>query len=91
MSKVFFENLQEGSFLFNRFFALRCLYAHSNGAIYLCLDEKRELEKVALKVVTTASLKEDIAGQRFQNEMEISSMINHPNIVKCYDFFQDSA
>jgi len=59
------------------------------GAVYLAMEEIIE-RKVALKVVNTAGAEKRSFEERFMNEARILASMNHPNIVKLLNFFQES-
>ncbi|MCB0355154.1 MAG: serine/threonine protein kinase [Bdellovibrionales bacterium] len=89
MNRAFFSGIPRDTVLFSRFQTLRCLSAHSHGAVYLCLDQQNYDAPVALKVIATQESKSSVTAQRFFNEIEVSKRVTHPHILKCSGFFRD--
>jgi predicted ATPase len=59
------------------------------GAVFRAVDTATE-ESVALKLLTSASVTKDAAEiERFRREGEALRVLDHPNIVKVFDLFQD--
>lgn len=50
---------------------------------------KKTGEKVAIKIIQKGQLNEEDL-MALQNEIEIMANVDHPNIVKLYDIFEDT-
>ena len=57
------------------------------GTVYEAWDPRHERE-VAMKVLKNDYLRDETIRRRFMDEARIVSSLNHPNIVKLYDFGQ---
>jgi serine/threonine protein kinase len=60
------------------------------GCVYLAQDVADPEFSIALKVVHPGVLESNATRERFRNELVAAFKINHPNIIKAYEFF-DSA
>lgn len=58
------------------------------GSVYLC-EHLRMARRVALKVLPPQFSNDADAQQRFLREAQALSSLDHPNIVRAYDFDQD--
>lgn len=90
------EHLQEGCTLTSfepgelfagRYKILRRLGAGGMGAVYLGCDPLEEEFRVALKVLNPGQAQNSTARERFRNEITASYKINHPHVVKAYEYF----
>lgn len=91
VNKEFYENIPVGTQLFGRFLLERLVCASDSGAVYRCITTwgKHKGKSVALKVTTSEP---DFGPNQEQliREIKLLSEISHPNIVKAFDWFQDS-
>lgn len=55
------------------------------GSVYKALDTKLN-RTVALKIIHKSQLKEEKQIKRFQQEVEFAAKLDHPSIVKIFDF-----
>jgi len=60
------------------------------GTVYKVSDILKENRIFALKTIKTNSTNSDILLARFRQEFEIMTRLNHPNLVRVYDFGQDN-
>lgn len=60
------------------------------GKVYKVIHQPTGLHR-AMKVVKKASLKYQDDDQKFLKEIEVLSNLDHPNIIKVYEYFVDSA
>lgn len=74
--------------LLNRFNVLKTLGEGAVGAVYLVNDRKQEMQEVALKVLTNTIDLDDHTHDRFKQEIAILQEIDHPNIVRAFDFIE---
>lgn len=78
-------SLAEGTVIGDRYKILGEIAQGSSGIVYkahhLVLDHP-----VAVKVLSDKPKKDDTAFLRFQREAQAASALNHPNIVKIFDF-----
>lgn len=89
MNRTFFTNIEPGTLLFDRFELVRCLAADDVSAVYLCTDQRQKSKNIALKVISSKELEDSIIGERLSNELKVSGRIDHINVLKCNDFFND--
>ncbi|MGA1866972.1 MAG: protein kinase domain-containing protein [bacterium] len=59
-----------------------------SSSVYKALDFNTKTE-VALKVLDPFLARDTVNVQRFAREVQIIRSLNHPNIIKIYDFFKD--
>ena len=59
-----------------------------SSSVYRALDFKTKTE-VALKVLDPFLARDTLNVQRFSREVQIVRSLNHPNIIRIYDFFKD--
>ena len=59
------------------------------GIVKLAFD-KISKHKVAIKIMKTSRFKTEKEINRVKIEVKISKQVNHPNIVKTYEFFEES-
>jgi serine/threonine protein kinase len=79
------EGEMRNSVLGGRYRILEMIGEGGMAYVYLALDEKLG-RKVAIKVLHQHMEKNDDIRQRFQLEAQAISGLEHPNIVKIYDF-----
>ena len=58
------------------------------GIVRLALNEVTK-QKVAIKILKTSKLKTEKEVQRVKTEVAISQKLNHPNIIKTHDVFEE--
>lgn len=88
-SNVFFA---PGEVVDNAYRIDEFLAAGSMGQVYRCSHCYIEDSQLALKVVNLHNSSEEEASlsqQRFQQEVEISFQVDHPNVVKSYSLVED--
>ncbi len=68
-----------------RYEVVKLLGAGGMGEVYLAKDERLQRE-VALKVLPTATLADEVARARFRKEAVALSKLSHPNIAFVHDF-----
>lgn len=59
------------------------------GEVYKARHRSMNRE-VAVKVIRPERLQKKLALQRFQREIKIASLLNHPNIVRAFDALEDN-
>ena len=82
------EYLPEGFIIDDRYEVKRKLGQGGFGAVYLVFDRKMQIEK-ALKVIPEAIVNDEEAMVDLQNESRTMIALNHPNIVRVYDFHDE--
>lgn len=60
----------------------------SFGKVYKCMN-KVTGHRMAIKLVSKASLTENILVNLMMQELEIVAQINHPNIIRIYELIED--
>ncbi len=82
MSEVEELPMEAGTFPVERYKPIRRIGMGASGTIYLCQDRLLK-KKVAVKVLNSLSSEQLVS---FQREAKATSQIEHPNIVKVFDF-----
>jgi serine/threonine protein kinase len=81
--------LGAGTILAHRYDVIRLLGAGAMSAVYLVSDRELSNDIIALKLFSPKLLGDEVQLQRFRNEVLISRKLNHPNIIRVYDFGRD--
>src|SRR5690606_16691332 len=79
--------LEPGKLFANRYEIVRRLGVGGMGAVYLACDPADRKFEIALKVLFTAAASSARASERFRNEIAASYRLNHPNVVRAYEYF----
>ncbi|MEC9072447.1 MAG: serine/threonine-protein kinase, partial [Myxococcota bacterium] len=79
------ENLPAGTLVAGRFEVQRILGMGAMGAVYLATQKSMDRE-VALKTLQHHSMKSEELLRRFYLEAKAASKLDHPNIVRIFDF-----
>lgn len=80
-------SLEPGYLFGGRYQILKAIGAGGMGAVYLAQDPRYQDFLVALKVLYPGVVKTKEARERFRNEIVASYRVNHPNIVRAYEYF----
>ncbi len=81
--------LQPGTVVNDRYEVVKCLGAGSMGMVYACRHRELAGHLVAMKVLFGEVAKDPTAAARFRNEIVASYGVNHPNVVRAYEYFRD--
>jgi len=81
--------LQPGTVVNDRYEVVKCLGAGSMGMVYACRHRELSGHLVAMKVLFGEVAKDPTAAARFRNEIVASYGVNHPNVVRAYEYFRD--
>lgn len=81
--------LQPGTVVNDRYEIVKCLGAGSMGMVYACRHRELSGHLVAMKVLFGEMAKDPTAAARFRNEIVASYGVNHPNVVRAYEYFRD--
>ncbi len=68
-----------------QFIIVKLIAKGGMGSVYLAYDEKLK-RNVAIKTIRSEYIKEAATQQRFKQEAQILSQINHPSICQIYDY-----
>ncbi|MCB0309790.1 MAG: serine/threonine protein kinase [Bdellovibrionales bacterium] len=79
--------LEPGQLFGGRYKVIRQIGAGGMGAVYLAQDSRHEDFLVALKVLYPGIIKTREARERFRNEIVASYRVNHRNVVRAYEYF----
>jgi len=83
------EKLPKGHLIDDRYEIIRKLGQGSFGAVYLAYDRQMEIQK-ALKIIPEALSNDKEAMLSLKKEAAIMVKLNHPNIVRVYDFHHNA-
>jgi len=78
-------NREEHEVLFEKFRIIQCLKKDSSTAVYLA-DHIYLGRKIILKTLDNNSLSDRAMIERFKREAKILASLDHPNIIKVFDF-----
>ena len=82
-------NLEPGALFCGRYEIMRALGAGGMGAVYLACDPRFRDFLVALKVLYPGVIRTREARERFRNEIVASYRVNHRNVVRAYEYFDE--
>lgn len=80
-------NLRAGTQFNDRYTIVRRIGSGGMGEVYLAQEVTNPEFYVALKVIPPGVIETPTARERFRNEIVAAYRINHPNIVKAYEYF----
>ncbi|MFN8391306.1 MAG: serine/threonine-protein kinase [Bdellovibrionota bacterium] len=72
-----------------RYEIIKCLGNGSMGMTYLCRHLEMAGHYVALKILYPEVARDEVASDRFRNEIVASYGVSHPNVVRAYEYFRD--
>ncbi len=84
-----FLNLQPGTVVNGRYEIVKCLGTGSMGMVYACRHKELSGHLVAMKVLFAEVARDEVAAARFRNEIVASYGVNHPHVVRAYEYFKD--
>jgi len=84
------QNLQPHSIIGKYYEVLRHLGRGSRGTVYLCRDLRLEGRCVVLKILMSGVAKDEVEVARFQEEILALYDINHPCVVRAYEFIRET-
>jgi len=87
---LFLDNLPQGYVIEERYEIKSKIGQGGFGAVYLAYDRKMEIEK-ALKVIPEAIVHDVEAMESLRREARTMIRLNHPHIVRVYDFHDSGA
>lgn len=82
-------NLQPGTIVYGRYEVIKSLGTGSMGTVYACRHRELAGHLVAMKVLFPEVTQDEVITARFKNEIVASYGVNHPNVVRAYDYFKD--
>lgn len=82
--------LEPGSLFGGRYEVIKHLGAGGMGAVYLACDPRHRDFLVALKILYPGVIKTEETRVRFRNEIVASYRVNHRNIVRAYEYFDEA-
>lgn len=89
MAEEHFMSLQPGTVIGGRYEVVKCLGAGSMGLVYACRHRELLGSLVAVKVLFPEVAQDKTATARFKNEVFASYGVNHPNVVRAYEYLKD--
>lgn len=89
MGEDHFLNLQPGTIVNGRYEIVKCLGTGSMGMVYACRNRELNGMLVAMKVLFSEVARDEVQAARFRNEIVASYEVNHPNVVRAYEYFKD--
>lgn len=89
MGEDHFLKLQPGTIVNGSYEVVKCLGAGSMGMVYACRHRELSGRLVAMKVLFAEVAGDSVATARFRNEIFASYEVNHPNVVRAYEYFRD--
>jgi serine/threonine protein kinase len=89
MSRSGFNALAEGAVVSGRYVVQKCLGVGSCAVVYRCRDTQLRDRPIALKVLFPSVACDANFTARFKKEILYSYQVNHPNVVRTYDFIEE--
>ena len=83
------NTFQPGTLIFGKYQVVKCLGTGSMGMVYACRHLELAGRMVAMKVLFGNIAKQEVQVARFRNEIVSSYEVNHPNVVRAYEYFRD--
>jgi len=80
------QMLPVGTLLDNRYLILRELGRGGFSCVFLASDEKVMSKKVVVKILQDREVRNEWTVQKFKQEIEALSRIDHPSVVGVFDF-----
>ena len=74
------------SLIDNKFNIIEALGTGSTSSVYKVSNKNLPDEYFALKILHPSLVRDDTLAKRFQRELLASHTVNHPNIVRGFDF-----
>ncbi|MCB0357987.1 MAG: protein kinase [Bdellovibrionales bacterium] len=75
--------------LFSRYRVVDRLASGSTGTIYLCEHQDFPGRLIAVKILSSEVARDPIVQKRFQNEIVASYDIDHPNVIRAFDYIRE--
>ncbi len=82
-------NLKPGSIIQNKYEVIKCLGAGSMGMVYAVKHLELQGRVLAMKVLFSDVARDEVQAARFRNEIVASYDVNHPHVVRAYDYFKE--
>ena len=79
------------SLIDSKFTILQCLGVGATSSVYKVSPVGRKELFFALKVLHPSLMRNETIAKRFQRELLASYTVNHPNVVRAYDFIRQGA
>ena len=79
------DSFAPGAAIDNRYKILKKIGSGGAGVVFKVADTQNGDKILALKMMTVRPDDDETTLKRFQNELELTASLNHPNIVKMYD------
>jgi len=83
-------NLKPGMIIQGKYEVVRCLGAGSMGMVYAVKHLDLQGRVLAMKVLFSDVAKDEVQAARFKNEIVASYEVNHPHVVRAYDYFREN-
>ena len=84
IENILVKDFQAGDKI-KQFIIKRLIAKGGMGSVYLAYDEKLK-RNVAIKTIRSEYINNEVTKQRFKQEAQILSQINHPSICQVYDY-----
>lgn len=82
------EVIAVGQLFADRYQVLEHVGSGAMATVYRCADLKQGNSEVALKVLSLAMAEDETIIARFQNESRYTQVLDHPNVVRVYEYGQ---
>ncbi len=83
-------SIEPGSLFAGRYEVIRCIGAGGMGSVYLACDPEYRDFLVALKILYPGIIRSSAARERFRNEIVASYKVNHKNVVRAFEYFDEA-
>lgn len=82
------ERIAVGQLFAGRYQVIENIGNGAMATVYRCIDTREQNREVALKLLSQTFSKDSTTLARFRNEVSFCQRLEHPNVVKVFDFGQ---
>jgi serine/threonine protein kinase len=79
------ETVPAGTLIANRYRVVRQLGTGGMGSVYLATDAVLGDEKIAIKILHSSFVNDEVQRARFLREVQLMRKVNHRNVVRTFD------
>jgi serine/threonine protein kinase len=80
---------EKAEYLFGRYKPIDEIGTGAVGTVYYCLDTELDDRPTAVKILSADLAEDENSVTRFKNEFYATSVLEHPNVIKPYQYHED--